>query len=181
MNVVSRIIKMFKSLLMLAVGLVILLSAKNDVGYFVSCIITGAYITLQGLQKIIFYLTSARHMVGGEKTLINGFVMTDLGLLSFLVLLEKPVLGVLYLIGIYLFTGVLDILRAFEMKKNESKRWIIKFIMGLFVIGVAVVCFVFGDVKEVIYLVLGIAWIVSAVEGIVTAFTKSAVDYIPEV
>lgn len=164
---------------MLAVGIVILVS-KDDTGYFVSCIITGAYITIQGLYKMIFYFTSARCMVGGEKTLINGFILTDLGLLSFFVLLEKPILGVLYLIGLYLFTGVLNILRAFEMKKNQSKRWIFKFLMGLFVVGVAVVCFVFGDVKDVIYLILGIAWIVSGVEEIISALSKSALDYVPE-
>ena len=166
---------------MIAIGAIILLVEDHETSYFVVCIILGTIITVYGIKKLFFYFSSAMHMVDGGRVFISGFIYFDLGLLSFLVLLVNQTVAMLYLVGVLILLGAIDILRCVEIKRNDSKRWIIKFLMGLFVIGVAVICFVFGDVKEVIYLVLGIAWIVSAVEGIVIAFTKSAVDYIPEV
>ena len=112
---------------------------------------------------------------------IWSFFFFDLGLLSFLVLLVNQTVAMLYLVGVLILLGVIDILRSIEIKKNESKRWIIKLLKGILTVAAGVVCLVFSDSVEVALLVFAIAWIVLGVYGIITSFTKSAVAYIPEI
>lgn len=165
---------------MIAIGVIIIL-VSDERDYIIVCIILGTIITLFGIKKLIFYFSSAIHMVDGGRVFVNGFIYLDLGLLSFLVLLVNQTLAMLYLVGILILLGVIDILRSIEIKKNESKRWIIKLLKGILTVAAGVVCLVFSDSVEVALLVFAIAWIVLGVYGIITSFTKSAVAYIPEI
>lgn len=182
MSKFSRVLSVLKSLLMILIGLVILLdTGEPDFNYIVVCSILGLVITFRGFKKLFFYFSSARHMVGGRRILINSIINIDLGLLSFLVLLENQVLAILYMIAVFILLGAIDVLRSFEIKKNGSKTWVIKLIKGLLTIGVGGVCAAFITNDTTFFVVFGCAWIILAIEGLITAFSKSAVTYIPEI
>ena len=95
-------------------------------------------------------------------------------------MLQSSTLAMIYIIALFMLLGVIDILRSLEIKKNRSKKWILKFIKGLLIIGVGVVCIINIESKDVMLLVLGIAWMVEGITGIISAFNKSAVVYIPQ-
>ena len=181
MSKISRIFNFLKSFLMIAIGAIILLVEDHETSYFVVCIILGTIITVYGIKKLFFYFSSAMHMVDGGRVFISGFIYFDLGLLSFLVLLVNQTVAMLYLVGVLILLGAIDILRCVEIKRNDSKRWIIKLIKGVATIAAGIVCLVFSSSVEVALLVFSITWIVLGVYGIITSFTKSAVTYIPEI
>lgn len=180
MSKLSRVFNILKSVLMILLGIIILL-VPDDQDYIIVCLIIGIVITFRGIRKLIFYISSARNMVGGGRILINSLIYIDVGLISFFVLLEKQALAMLYLVGLFILWGAIDVLRSFEIKKNESKSWISKFIKGLLTIGVGLTCLIFANSISLMLLIFGISFIVLAVEGIVAACSKSAVTYIPEI
>lgn len=180
MSKFSRVFNILKSLLMFIIGAIILL-VPNELDYIIVCYIIGIIITLSGLRKLVFYFSSAKNMVGGRKILINSIINIDLGLLSFFVLIENGKLAILYMVAVFILLGAIDILRSFEIKKNGSKTWVFKLIKGLLTIGVGAICIVFSKYTETMLIVFGCAWIVLAIEGIITAFSKSAVTYVPEI
>ena len=180
MSKFSRVLSVLKSLLMIFIGAIILL-VPDESDYIIVCIILGVVVTIEGFKKLFFYFSSAKNMVGGRRILINSIVNIDLGLISFLVLLEDPILAILYMVAVFILLGAIDILRSFEIKKNGSKTWIIKLIKGILTIAVGGVCIAFAKYTETMLIVFGCAWIVLAVEGLITAFSKSAVTYIPEI
>ena len=182
MSKFSRVLNVLKSLLMIIIGAVILFdTGEPDFNYIVVCCILGLVITFRGFEKLFFYFASARHMVGGKRILINSIINIDLGLLSFLVLLENQTLAILYMISIFILLGAIDVLRSFEIKKNGSKTWIFKLIKGILTIAIGAVCAVFIRSNATFFIVFGCAWIILAVEGLISAFSKSAVTYIPEI
>lgn len=180
MNKLNRTLNIFKGLVTLAIGLVILL-VDTSLGYVVACLIIGIFITCKGIGKLIYFFSSARHMVGGRIIFINSVVYIDLGLVSIFVLLETPALAMAYLVCVFMLDGVIDITRCVELKKNDSKKWILKLIKGLITILIGIVCIVSSQSIDVALLIFGIGWIVLAVEDFIAAFSKSAIQYIPEV
>lgn len=179
MSKIGRVFKIFKSILMLTLGALILLLPSSR-SYVVACTLIGVVITINGLKDLIFYISSARHMVGGGRIFINSVIMMDLGLISFMILYESPVIAMLYLVSIFVVMGAIDIARSIETKKNEYKFWFVGLIKGILAILVGVACFILADSIDIMLLVFGIGLIVIAVEGIAMSFTKSAIEYIPE-
>lgn len=180
MSKLTRVFNFFKCFMMFLIGAIILL-VPDDVDYIIVCVILGTVITLRGIRKLFFYISSARCMVGGERVLINSFIYIDLGFLSFIVLLVNQSVAMLYMVGIFVLMGVIDILRCVEIKKNGSKTWVLKLIKGIITIGAAAACFIFAQSIEVMLLVFGISWIVLGIEGVVASFSKASVEYIPEI
>lgn len=180
MSIIRRLMKVFTSLVMIAIGIIIFTTPK-DVSYTIVAIIIGVVIAYKGIKNFIFYLVSARHMVGGEKIFINSVILINLAAVSFFVLMESQLLAMLYLVTIFIVLGAIDILRAFEIKKVSSKRWIFKFAKGLIAIALGVICIVFIKSTELMLLMFAIGWIVMGVAGVISSFEKGSVTYIPEI
>lgn len=179
-NIINKSFKNFKSLLLILIGILIFVLPSPD-DFLTVCYLVGTIITAKGLIKFIYYLTSARHMIGGGKIFINSFLLMDLGLLAFLVLLIKLSLGLYYIVGILGIYGFIDIIRSFELKKYGYKTWFFKLIMGLLIIAVGVICPIFSKDQDMILLIASIACVLLGIVGIVKSFTKSMVEYIPEI
>ena len=174
MNKLSKIILFFKSLIMISIGLILAI-APEGYGYYIVSIIIGTMICLDALKNIIYYFTSAKNMVGGGRILIFNVVKLDF--VSFIVLLRSSAIAMLYLVSIFMIDGVIDLLRSYEIYKNESKRWIIKFLKGLLTIGIGVTCIVFINNTDLVVLIFGIGWVLRGIEGIASAFAKTSIIY----
>lgn len=176
MNKLQKIMTILKSLLMIVVGLITMLVPERS--YVIVAIIIGVVITLAGIKNIIYYFTSAKHMVGGGKIIINGIILLDFGLLSFFILMRSYIIAMLYLIGILMVLGAIDIVRSLENKKNGNSLWILRFVKGLLCLGIGVICMIFIKDSELALFLFGVGWVISGIEGFISLFHKNAVLYV---
>jgi uncharacterized membrane protein HdeD (DUF308 family) len=172
----------FKSILsgILMLLFVVLLLLLPDKAYYLVAGVLGLLLTIYGLRLLWYYLTMARHMVGGKTILYQSVIVIDFGLLGSTLMSVSSAMVIFYLLGIYAFTGGISVLRAFEAKKYGG-AWKLKLITGIIGLGLAVALvvlgFAFGLTQYLVYgFCLSIAY--SAVVRIVSAFRPTAMVYI---
>ena len=176
MTSLQRIRKVLKGLLMLLGAAFLLLIP--DKGYLIIGLILSVVLILDGIRSLWFYFTMARNMVGGKMILFRGIIGLDLGVFAYTLKEIPPVYILLYLLIANLFSGVVDVLRAMEAKRMES-RWRLSFVTGAFNILLAVACgFCFRDPTVLTY-VYSAGLVTSALLCIAQAFRKTAIVYIP--
>ncbi|MBR6228470.1 MAG: DUF308 domain-containing protein [Eubacterium sp.] len=135
-----------------------------------------------GVKQLWFYFRMARFMVGGKSMLYQSIIILDIGLFTASISsINNRLIVLLFLLVIYAFTGVVDILRAFEAKDNGSSGWQMKLTRGFieiaFVIALFIIGFIFGQTKIFVY-GFGVSLVYSGVMRIVGAFRKTAIIYI---
>ena len=87
----------------------------------------------------------------------------------------------IYLMGVFAFSGAIDILRALEAKKNGAPSWKLKFISGCISVAATIALFIIGIIfREQTILVYGycINLGYAAVMRFVNAFRRTAIVYI---
>ena len=137
----------------------------------------GIILLVYGIQKIIYYFSMAMHMVGGKLMLYIGIVVLDAGLFI-LTLSDVPrIYIVLYLVGINAFSGVIGILRAFELK-GAGAGWKFKFASSLFQILIGAASLVFIKNTQIVVYIFAAGLLYSAIERIVSSFRKTKIIYI---
>ena len=95
--------------LMMAIAAAILIVAP-EYGYFVIVLILSITLMFRGARSIWYYAVLSQHMVGGLRTFFRGIIVFDAGLLT-LALSEVPrIYVILYLSGVYIVSGTIDIL-----------------------------------------------------------------------
>lgn len=180
MTLMQRVRKILGALFMvLCAGLV--LYAGED-GFVLIALFLCILLVFIGLRFLVFYFTMARYMVDGRSSLYNGLILLDLGIFTISVMNDPRLFVILYVLGINIFTGVIDILRALEARKLQSPSWHLNLVSGavsiFFALAGAFSALVLKDMKvlTVIY-VIGMLW--SAATKLVSAFRKTAIVYIP--
>ena len=120
-------------------------------------------------------------MFGGKSTLCQAIIILYLALFLTTMVFMGEVVIIIYLLGIYAFTGVVDILRAFEAMKMKASNWKVKLITGLisvlFAVSLVVAGFVIGNMQIIVYGYC-LSLVYSAVVKIATAFKRTAIVYI---
>ena len=158
-------------------GCLILIIMKDD-GLIIVASILSISLFVYGIKMLIYYFSMARHMVGGRIMLYLGIVVLDFGMFTMMLTNIPKIYIVLYLLVIYAFSGVIDILRSLEAKKYESPTWKLSLISGVINIVVAILCVAFiGSTRMIVYFYCA-GLIYSAIIRIVTAFRKTAIVYI---
>ena len=179
MSSFQRIKSIIFGVLIILYALVILLIPEEAYDT-VTALITLTLI-VYGIRLLYFYFSMARHMVGGKIMLYEAIIILDLGLFTATMISMASLTIIIYLLGIYGFTGVINILRAFEAKNNGSKHWKLKFTTGcisvIFVIVMAILGLVMKDVTILVYGYF-FSLTYSGVMKIVTACRRTAMVYI---
>ena len=80
MNSIQRIRKFLSGLGML-LGSVILITAPED-GYYIVAFLLSVSLLLSGIKSLVYYITMARHMVGGRIVLCKSLILIDLALFT---------------------------------------------------------------------------------------------------
>ena len=155
----------------------VLLYARED-GYRLIIAIVGLGLVLRGAKFLIQYFSLGRHMVGGRRILFYGIIALDLGLFAYAISDLPPVYLMLYLLVGHLFSGVVDVLRALEVKRMESGRWRLNLANGIANILLALAClFCLRSVELLVYIyTAGLAY--TACLRIASGFRKSAIIHI---
>ena len=162
---------------LILLGAVIMIAFPKE-GMIITAGILSLSLFIYGIKTLIYYITIARHMVGGRIMLYIAVVVLDLGMFTMMLTNIPKIYIVLYLVVVYAFSGVVDILRALEAKKYQAPLWRLSLISGIISIVIAILCIVFiGSTNMIVYLYCA-GLIYSAIVRIVTACRKTAIVYI---
>ena len=175
----QRVRSFILGILYLVISLLLLLLPKGSYG--VITLIISFMLLFYSIRQLIYYVRMARHMVGGKIILCEAIIILDLGLFIYSLYDDKSLTILIFLLIIYAFSGFVDILRAFEAKKNDSPVWKKKIVIGFLEMGLAITMIVLGLVfRNTDFLVYGFAISLasSGILRIYDAFRKTAIVYI---
>lgn len=179
MNSIQRIKKFLSGLGMLLGSLI--LAVKPEDGYYIIAFLLSISLLLSGVRNLIYYFNMARNMVGGKTILYRALILTDLGLFTITTITIPKIYLICHLLISHGFSGIVDMLKAYEDKKMEASSWRMSFVYGfgnLLISLVALSC----AVSHLDWLVVdiysaGLAW--SGIMQMVSAFRRTAIIYIP--
>ena len=175
----QRIRSFIIGVIILIYSLLLLLLPKDSYGTIT--LLIAFLLLFYGARQLIYYLMMARHMVGGKIILYEAIIILDLGLFTYSLFDDKSLTILIFLLIIYAFTGFVDILRAFEEKKNGSRRWIRELLTGsamvIFAVALVVIALI---MKNTLILKYGfcLSGIYAGCRRIASAFKKTAIVYI---
>ena len=176
MSKVQRVESFLIGIVMILLAVIMIRSP--ELGYYLVIFILGITLLIYGIRSLIYYFTMACHMVGGKAILYKGFIIFDLGIFTF-TLTDIPIVYVLlYLIGVHLISGGLDILSAIDAKKAGSHSWRLKLIGGILSILIAVACIIYRNSTTLMVYIYSSGLIYSGIFKIISAFRKTAIVYI---
>lgn len=174
----QRIKSVFGSLVALA--FIPLLIEDPDFGCAAIVLVLGVAAALAGLRMVIYYASMARHMVGGKIILYIGVIAFDFGLFTFgFADVPRQYIMVYLMLG-HLFYGLVEILRAMEIRKRKLGSWRFKLLIGLGNLAIGVLCLAkINSSKMTVYIYcLGLLW--SALGRMVSAFRPTSVVYVEQ-
>ena len=158
-------------------GALILIAFPED-GIIITASILSLSLFIYGIKTLIYYVTMARHMVGGRIMLYLAVVVLDLGMFTMMLTNIPKIYIVLYLVVVYAFAGVVSILRALEAKRYQAPMWKLSLISGIINVVIAILCIIFMRSTNMIVYLYCAGLIYSAIVRIVTAFRETAIVYI---
>ena len=176
MTKLQRARELLGGLLMLAGGALVVYRPASGILLITLIIIVTTI--LKGLGSLTYYITMARHMVGGKLQLYKGIILLDIGMF-FMSLDNVPIFYlVLYLLVANLIAGVIEILGAREARQMEAGSWKLKMAIGAadVLFGLASI-FCIGRPNILVY-IYAAGLIYSAVLRIASAFRRTAIVYI---
>ncbi len=175
----KRIRDFIAGVLMFLFALIIIIVPEVSLGIIVFILTVSMF--AYGFRLLWFYFTMSRHMVGGKSTLYRAIIVLDLALFLVSAASMSRIIVLVYLIFIFVFTGVIDILRSFEAKSNGASNWRFKMITGVIIVMFAIALIVIGlffGREDILVYGYAVSLIYSAVTRIVNAFKKTAIVYI---
>lgn len=179
MTNLQRMKEIGKALAMILFGLILL--ATPEEGYYLVTVALSISMTFSGLRSLVYYFTMARHMIGGKEVFYKGLILLDVGLFTFTIV-DIPLLYVIcYILICHAFSGLVDILRAWEARRIESPAWKASMTYGMCNLTIAAMTFVagilHGSASSVVW-IYSAGLIYSAIVRILTACRKTAIVYI---
>lgn len=123
MTIIQRLKGILAGLGVIILGLFMMLGGifigwENIIAIIIG--ILGLFLLFTGIRYLIYYFKTGRFVVGGKMILYIGIISLDFGLFTLSLSSSPVVIVVVYLIAFYAFAGLVDILRAFEAKKQEG-------------------------------------------------------------
>ncbi len=177
MTIIQRIEKIISGLIQIAFGAVLFIFPKD--GYRLVLTVLGFALALRGIRQLYYYFSMARFMVNGRLILVTGLVFLDFGLFSETLYDVPKIYIILYLIAIHAFSGVVEVLKAFEEKRFGAKSWRFQLFRGIFDIVLVLVSLIFMKKINTVVIVYGIGVIYSAIFKMISSFRKNTLIYVP--
>ncbi len=163
------------ALAMIASGVLLLVAGQSGIVFVALAL--SVLLMAYGIKKLAFYLTMARHMVGGKMLLYLGIIALDVGTLALTFLDSPNIIVVLYLVGAYALSGVLSVLRSREAQKLGGS-WKLRMCSGVVSLLVAATCIVFIQDATILLYVFAAGLIYSACLRIIQTLRTTDIIYI---
>lgn len=175
MTNVQRLGNFLLSLFMIVCGVALLTDPQNGI-YVVELVLAAAFF-LYGVRKLVYYLTTARHMVGGLSILFIGVIAIDVSVFALTVVEDPRFSLVLFLVCFNLYTGILSIARGIESRLFES-GWKLNVLHGLINLVLAVLSIVFVGSDQILVAIFCIVLFYNAITRLVSVFKPTEIIYI---
>lgn len=175
----ARLWNIITGALMIAMGVVMCVYPSFGMG--LAAAILSFTCTIRGFGALHYYLTMAKHMVGGKRILYLGIVYLDLGIFTSSIAGNARIYLVLYLAVIHAFNGIIDILRSRERKAVGSGDWKWTAANGVTNVLIAIAAITAGLVlrsEDAVVYIYAAGLIYAACLRIAGAFRKYAIVYI---
>ena len=178
MTKVQRIKRILAGLLMLACS--VLIFTEPELGLYIVALILCVSMLVSGVKDLLFYFTMARHMVGGKAMLYRGIIILDLGIFTLSMVDDPSLYIMLYLLIIHAFSGVMDIMRALEVRRYGApwRRSLINGVVNLTIAVLSVVVVLFLHSNDDLVFLYGVCLFYSGCVQLASAFRKTAIVYI---
>ena len=133
---------------------------------------------IYGIRMMVYYLTMARHMVGGLRVLFRAIFMLDLGYFA-MGLTEIPLLYVmLYLAVMHGISGVINMLRVREAIRLEAPSWRLNFFQGAVDVVTAALCLIMIRSTKLAVYIYAAGVLYSGCIRVIQAFRKTTSVYV---
>ena len=133
---------------------------------------------IRGIRLLTYYNSMVRHMVGGKIILYEGIFFLDMGLL-FVNIDDLPRMYVmLYLVIGLAISGVIDLLRANEIRLLESGHWKYQAFAGIVKVTATLISFASFKYPVILVSVYSFGVIHTGVARIISAVRPGAIVYI---
>ena len=179
MTNMQRVKKVSAAILMILCSGIVIIYPED--GFYLVASIVCVSLLLYGFRTLVYYLTMARHMVGGKSILYFGIIVLDLGIFIFTTVDVPKLFVVIYLFVFYGFSGIIAVLHAFESKRFGSPSWKWIFIEGVANTAVAILAVIAGlflhSSIDLSYLYAACLFYSACIQ-LSTAFRKTAIVYI---
>ncbi len=172
-----RIIKSIAVAILMILGGILIIT-EGEEGYLYVVLILSMTLIVSGIGYLYYYFTMAIHMVGGKSSLYIGTLLIEAGLFTLSMYSVPKIYVLVYLAATYAFSGLVDVLRAGEAKKNLSPSWKSKMILGFIYILIAVAVFVFMKEPRVAVMIYAFGLFFSAITRVVRSFQRTTDVYI---
>ena len=178
MSNLQRINKIITGLGMLLGSLVLFVQPVN--GYYVIAFFMSLSMLISGVKQLVYYAAMARHMVGGRSILYRALIMADLGFFTFTAMTIPKIYLICHLLISHAFSGLVDMMKAFEDMKMQSGSWRMSFVYGMGNLLTAVAAFVciLNRYEGLVSYIYGIGLVYSGIIQMASAFRKTAIIYI---
>ncbi len=153
--------------LKIILGMILILAPGN--GHLVVALVLGVALLIYGIRNIIYYFTMARFMVGGRMILYLGVLILDAAGVFIILANDSVFYIMIYLIVIFLASGVIDLLRALEEKQMFVSAWKIQLVSAVVNLLVVVACIIFIRSEEICIYIYAGGLMYSALAGIIAA------------
>ena len=160
------------AIVMLAAAIYLFIEPEG--GYVLVITLLGLTFLGYGLGTLIYFVTMARHMVGGKMILLQGVLILDFAMFTGTLSGVPRFYAMLYLIGAHAFTGVVEVLRAIEAKSTVEGSWVPKLLHGVINILLALLCVIFSADSGTAVTIFSISLIYSALMQMISAFRRTA-------
>lgn len=179
MNSIQRVKKFLAGLAMLLGSFI--LSVNPEDGYYLIVIILSISLLVLGIRSLFYYFTMARNMVGGRAILYKALILTDLGIFTMTVITIPKAYLVCHLLISHGFSGIVDMLKAYEDKKMEASSWRMSFLYGFgnLLISIAALCCAIARLDWIVVDIYSAGLAYSGIMQMVSAFRRTAIIYIP--
>lgn len=152
-----------------------------EISYEIVAGIIGLLMLIYGFRLLWYYFSMARHMVGGKFILFQAIIILDFAVFTGSVASLDGFVIIFYLLGVFAFSGLIDILRAFESKRIGAPMWKLRLSGGCINVLFAVLMLMLGLVfnnKSILVYGFCISLFYMGILRIVTSFRKTAIVYI---
>ena len=148
---------------------------KNpDEGYSILLIFISASLILYAVRTLWQYIMLGRFLVGGQTIFYKGIIALDFGIFTITLRSIPEQYIILYLLGCYLFKGVIDLMRALEAKHMASS-WRLKAFQGILCMTIAISGMFYLKSPDIAVYVYCLDMFCSSAVRIISALRRTAI------
>lgn len=175
MTKLQRVVRVLTGIIMIVAAY--MMYTYPSEGLLVIIAILSASFTIAGITDILRYFFMTRYMVGGRQILYRGVIALNFGIFAASLSSSPKLYIALYLTGMYMFAGAVDVLHGVQAK-HLGGQWKFITVEGAIEILLGAACIVCIGSAQILVSLYCIGLLYRAFTRIASAFRRTAVIFI---